>query len=731
MKTDFTKLYHDLLNRYIAETDKNCILGPEEVNTIRFNLRGLLVAYFIVARECPSAVLSEGGIKEWILSKFGGENIFLKVIDECPDKIVEELLREAPAAPTDDIGYTYETFLSIDANSTQAEYDDRNRNETGSYFTPVELADFTIDKVVSHFVSENTLSSLSSAKVADFSCGSGVFLTEYMNHVASLGIDKEIVAENLYGFDVDPIVLEIAKYNILREIGDLGRYAVISKHFTHCNFLLNSCTETNNANRLGASRRGYIYNPALSVDLSSLSHFEIILGNPPWEKIRFEEKAIKELYCGASGEKLQKYIETYQRDIEAAKRDIKKSEFFANANNGELNTYALFTKAAINLLSAKGRLGLIVKSSLVTSQVYSKFFKEFREEVFIICDFVNTKKIFDIDGRERFSVVCISKQRNNKATVGMNISSVCEADSRSEAIELADCDIINPVTGTLPNVRSIEEFEMLVDMHRKARYFYNEYTVKYGRLVHLTNHRNHIIKEEKKGYLPIYEGKFIAQFDANYSGFNHVPEDKKYTSKATSSPLSPEEVSRGIHPQSRYYISEEKWKEISHTYTADYMLAWHSLTSATNSITCVATVLPFMPTCQSIQFLTIKENIDLLYLTGLFNSAVFEYILKKKLNGIDLTRAIIDQMPVPSKDDSTEISLGVKRYRTKDVIVSAVSYLLKDDDRLSSLVSVVIRPDIAEHIKSREEALLYIDEAVAVQYGISGEQLLDIKKALA
>ena len=64
-------------------------------------------------------------------------------------------------------------------------------------------------------------------------------------------------------------------------------------------------------------------------------------------------------------------------------------------------------------------------------------------------------------------------------------------------------------------------------------------------------------------------------------------------------------------------------------------------------------------------------------------------------------------------------------------IVSAVSYLLKDDDRLSSLVSVVIRPDIAEYIKSREEALLYIDEAVAVQYGISGEQLLDIKKALA
>ena len=731
MKTDYTKLYHDLLNRYIATIDKKDILGPEEVNTIRFNLRGLLVAYFIVVKETPSTILSEKGIKEWIKSLMGKENILLKAIDACPNIIIENLLKEAPGAPTDDIGYTYEKFLSIDANSNQAEYDDRNRNETGSYFTPVGLADFTIEKVVSRFVSENTLSSLGSAKVADFSCGSGAFLTEYMNHVAALGIEKEKVAENLYGFDVDPIVLEIAKYNILREIGDFRRYAAISKHFTHCNFLLNSSADTDVESRLGASRKGYIYNSSLGVDLSSLSHFEIILGNPPWEKIRFEEKAIKELYCGASGEKLQKYIETYRADVESAKRDIKKSQFFANANNGELNTYALFTKAAINLLSAKGSLGLIVKSSLVTSQVYSRFFKEIRGKIFSIYDFVNSKKIFDIDGRERFSVVCISEQKNTKAMIGMNISSVCEADSRSEAIELTDCDIINPVTGTLPNVKSIEEFEMLVDLHRSASYFYNEYKVKYGRLVHLTNHKEHIIKENKKGYLPIYEGKFIAQFDANYSGFNHVPGEKRYTSKATSSPLSPEEVSRGVHPESRYYISQEKWKEISHTYTADYMLAWHSLTSATNSITCVATVLPFMPTCQSIQFLTIQDNIDLLYLTGLFNSAVFEYILKKKLNGIDLTKAIIDQMPVPAKDDSTMLILNGKQYETKDLIVNAVGYLLKNDDRLSSLASTGIRPEIAKLIKSREDALLYIDEAVAVQYGISSEQLIEIKKALA
>lgn len=730
MKTDYTKIYHDLLNQYIAAIPMGDTLGPEEVNTIRFNLRGLIIAYFIVAKEEPSKISDIQDIKGWLCSTMGAGNIFLTIINECPKQIVDNLLLEAPDIPEDDFGYTYEKFLSIDANQIQASYDDRNRNETGSYYTPVELADFTIKTIVSRYITENSKESLQFAKVADFSCGSGVFLTEYLKYVASLGVEKKLAAENLYGFDVDPIALEITKYNVLLELGDLTKYNVISGHFRHCNFLLNKNSGLDAEHRIESSRKGYIYDTALSINQTSLSHFEIVLGNPPWEKIRFEEKAIRDLYEGYAGGKLQDYIRKSQTDIDSAKKEIKKSGYYAAANNGELNTYALFTKAAVNQLASRGTLGLIVKSSLLTSQVYSNFFKDIRENVFAIYDFVNVKKIFDIDSRERFSIICISETRNNDAKVGMNITSVKDADKISETIDLKDCDIINPVTGTLPNVKSIAEIGMLVDMHRNARYFYNEYKVKYGRLVHLTNHKEHIVKESKVGYIPIYEGKFLAQFNANYSGFNHVPEKKRYTKKATSSPLSLEEIERGIHPECRYFISETKWKEISRNYDADYMLAWHSLTSASNSITCVATILPFIPTCQSIQFLTSDNEKDLLYLTGLFNSSVFEYILKKKLNGIDLTRTIIDQMPVPAKGNASEIEIKEKKYLAKKVIENAVAFLLKDDDRLTDLALRNVDVEILSQIQSRKYALQIIDEAIAVQYGLSAAELSKIKKAL-
>lgn len=35
---------------------------------------------------------------------------------------------------------------------------------------------------------------------------------------------------------------------------------------------------------------GYIYHPELAIGKDFLTEYDIILGNPPWDKIRFEEK---------------------------------------------------------------------------------------------------------------------------------------------------------------------------------------------------------------------------------------------------------------------------------------------------------------------------------------------------------------------------------------------------------------------------------------------------------
>ncbi|MBK8586485.1 MAG: hypothetical protein IPN88_14105 [Bacteroidetes bacterium] len=115
------------------------------------------------------------------------------------------------------------------------------------------------------------------------------------------------------------------------------------------------------------------------------------------------------------------------------------------------------------------------------------------------------------------------------------------------------------------------------------------------------------------------------------------------------------------------------------------MLAWRSLTSATNTRTCIATLLPFVPALQSVQFLTTNQN-DLLYLVGLFNSVVFDFILKKKLSGIDLTQSVINQMPVPKIELTTsKINFMGGEVTIKHHISLLVYSLLRNDVRLNPL----------------------------------------------
>lgn len=700
------------VNQCLKNTTK--ALTPETVNQIRFQVRALFISYAFGQSISKNKHTTFSEIDNWICTTLSSQCIFHTIISNSPESLKKYIESVELPRFEGDLGSLYEKFLLIDANQISAKEGKRFRNETGSYFTPKGLADATIYNIIKANYTKDT-SSLATAKVADFSCGSGVFLTRYLNIVAKYSsVPKKQLIKNIYGFDVDPLVLEIAKLNVLAEVNDYSLYSKISPNFILCNFLLRAESSYPDTDKIVVSSSGFIYDDKLTLNTKNILKYDIILGNPPWEKIRLEEKAIKKLYNFSQDKNLALYINKSKNDIECAKKRIKKDSYFGEARNGELNTYALFTQAAFNQLSDNGILGLIVKSSLFTSQVYSKLFKYLRGHFVSIYDFINSKKIFEIDGRERFAIICISKSETLTTKVGMNLSSIEEISTNTSNIKLTDCDIINPLTGTLPNLSSIKELEYLINIHKHSKLFSEVYPeAKFGRIVHLTNHKDSITRNPNIGYIPIYEGKFIAQYDADYSGFNNIPYNLRYTAKATSQPISIKDKLHGVHAESRYFISEHKWKELSHNYSADYMLAWHSLTSATNTNTCVATILPFMPTCQSIQFLTIPNEYDLLYLTGLFNSRLFDLILKKKLNGIDLTRTIISQMPVPCRNCDKYILIKGNNMSATDVIVGAVCILLQNDDRLTNLLNKY------SYLKDKLESFSKRELSDIIEYAIS------------
>jgi len=740
------EIYSYVLKEYLSKCFANKqAINPIELNKERFKTKAIFIAcvFYLKNNSKRDDCKIVKATNDWLRNSFADENLFSSVISQSNPfltNLIDETLRNLIGVESIDIPTLYETLLGIETlnenNVTEISIAKNYRNKLGSYYTPAELAkavtrksidtffqlNFGIEKLSSiKVVNESVLNEIPSITFADFSCGAGNFLIEVMRYFEAVAQNLQLpierksellksIAKNISAFDVDCVALEVAKLNLLLWISQPQNYSEFTERFIHGNFLLLTDFAVEESKKFDAFASGFIYHEELSISKSKVKKYDVVLGNPPWEKIRFEEKKFYALYSPSisgnhfkasrtneiaevieTNKQLAEFSKEFQFELEKAKKDLKRNLFYELSNSGELNTYALFTDAAIKLKTQRGVVGLVLKSAIVTSQVNQKLFQFLTRNNFVIAvyDFINRKKIFTIDSRERFCFLLLGSSKKEQFQVAMNLSKIKEIETFVPNIEISydELRLLNPFTGMLPNISTKSEAELLLRVSFEFPFFKNVFgSVRFGRIVHLTGHAEFISKKKLDDNTPVYEGKFFNQFDGKYSGFNGVVDELRYGSKSSSVLLDEiKKLEANNFPESRFFINSEKWLQLSKHHKEKFMLAWRSLTSATNTRTCIATVLPFIPASQSVQFLTTNAN-DLLYLCGLFNSVVFDFILKKKLSGIDLTQSVINQMPVPSIEQTTSaISFNGGEATIKQHISLLVFSLLKNDARLHSL----------------------------------------------
>lgn len=529
----------------------------------------------------------------------------------------------------------------------------------------------------------------------DYSCGCGEFLLAVIqyfdNHV--LGYSRKKLATQLRGVDVNPIALMITIARIVSAVeaeDDENLLREVAKNFIVGNPLLHSDKiaplevrfDNFALNRLYAETEGI---NCLELEQQNL----VVLGNPPWEKLRFEERAFFRPVCPAISAISQKnkrekeikklavnwlelleYYQLLQDDYASVKKEIPKHPLLKVSLVGELNTYAMFAELASRLTEKDGFAAIIVKSALVTSTCYSSCFRHFvnqgsLSEVFL---FDNREKLFQIDSREKFCVLFfggehaggikvhygLTKQEQILSSVPINVT--------SEELEL-----INPETGLLPNVADSKEFSFLLRTHRSLSVFAKEFPkCHFGRLVHLTAHAEHISTKSEKTRVPIYEGKFIEQYDNRFSTFAGMSADERYQAKASARRQPGDSfVAPKLAPECRYFIDKKFWESFLDRYDQPYSLCWRSLTSPTNQRTMIASIIPSMPTCQSVQLLQTTPVEDLLMILALFNSKVFDFFVRLKMGGIDLTQSVVRQIPVPFREAWNSMVILEIRYFLK------------------------------------------------------------------
>ena len=630
-----------------------------------------------------------------------------------------------------DINKLYQEYLNFDfiVKNNEINFDSgkNTRDLLGAYYTQHDFASIITKKTFDNYIMLNKNNR--NLRIVDYSCGSAIFL------LAAIKIcqDKEISAQ-IYGYDVDPIAVIIARLMTLQKISDSHSIKV---HIFLGNPLLPQ--KSNCIEKFKKAINGRYYNNDMGIN--PINEADIILGNPPWEKIRFEEKkflhhffpndivstkADRNTLINLASHKNLSYYLTISNDYIYSKQLIKISPLFNYSSIGELNTYALFTELSRKMLKPRGIASLIVKSSLVKMPIYSKFFKSLTSsgDIYGLYMFNNRNKIFNIDSREEFSVLYLSKAIFNNISVALNLSDY-KAFTSYPTITLSvnDFAMLNPDTSMMPSIKSNNDLQFLLQLYRNNNTFGTVYkNCHFGRLVHLTNHSGEIKRDASSGYSAIYEGKFIEQYTAKYATFGQMDDKLKYKNKAFARLINNPQGEE--YPEARFFINNNFWNTLAKNFQKGYVIAWRSLTSASNRRTMLATILPLMPTCQSIQILQLNDERQMLHILALFNSIVFDYIVRLKMAGLDLTQSIIKQIPVPQiKQYDNVITFNGKTASISTHIISRLNVLYSDDIRINNIFKKYYLYKVNGN---RKTIIAEIDKIIGHLYGISNHDLKKI-----
>ena len=189
--------------------------------------------------------------------------------------------------------------------------------------------------------------------------------------------------------------------------------------------------------------------------------FDCVLGNPPWERIKLQEKEffaardpeIANAANKAARDKLIRSLANNNPDLatawDQAKHDtdaqgkfVRESKRFLLTSVGDINTYAIFAEMSRQLISPSGKTGIIIPTNIATDDTYKHFFADLIREGSIdtFIGFRNLKLIFpDVHDSVKFCFFVLSGKdlNSNEASFVWLANTVQEAQDKRKLLSLS------------------------------------------------------------------------------------------------------------------------------------------------------------------------------------------------------------------------------------------------------------------------------------------------------
>ena len=441
--------------------------------------------------------------------------------------------------------------------------------------------------------------------------------------------------------------------------------------------------------------------PSGHLPTSPTSGFDCILGNPPWERVKLQEKEFfsavdADIANAPNASVRKKMIEdlpqtnpslyeqflSEKRKSEGSSVIIREGGFFPLCGRGDLNTYTVFAELNRNLLSDNGNSGCIVPSGIATDDTTKYFFQDIIDSCSLISlyDFANSNGIFPaVDSNMKFSLLTLRSQRRgieSKAYFVFSALSVEDIQNPNKKFSLLPDDIykINPNTRNCPVFRSSLDAEINKLIYRRVPVLINEndpehgnpWGIKFSTMFHMSNDSHLFTTQqqlEDRGFilegnryvngstmfLPLYEAKMMHLFDHRFA---HAYEsDTGMQIRGASEYISNEDHQNpSLLAMPRIWvIDEDVSKALS---TIDDCKKWFvGLRGITGNVanvrTTVCSIIPFSGVGNSIPLLFSSENPKSIVCSAVnFSSLVLDYASRQKVGGINMNMFIIKQLPI-------------------------------------------------------------------------------------
>jgi len=431
--------------------------------------------------------------------------------------------------------------------------------------------------------------------------------------------------------------------------------------------------------------------------------FDCMLGNPPWEHNELKEK---EWFAGrdseiaeAEGAKRKKLIANLASDNPSLSKEYsnalryyqatsliynKESGLYPLCGRGRINTYTIFAELNRKLLSEGGHCGCIVPSGIATDDTTKFFFQDLTDTGSLVSlyDFENREKLFPaVDSRMKFCLLTLRAPltgyhsplttHHSPSDFVFFAHSIADLSDEQRHFQLSTEDIalINPNTRTCPIFRGKADAELTKYIYRRVPALINENDPEHGNpwgisfkqgLFNMTSDShlfrtkeqleaqgfelqgNHFVKGGER-YLPLYEPKFIFQYDHRHSTFHNATADDLKTGN-TANVETGNKANQKFEILPRYWVKIELVLQQLNSKSSKYLSGYRGVTSPTNERSIISSLFP-VSAVQHNMWLLFFDSQDLTpVFLSMLNSFMEDYIARQKMSSY-LNQFVLKQLP--------------------------------------------------------------------------------------